>query len=885
MYINIRKTVLITTLVFSLFSVLFFSISVHKTYAQQAGSLCAPGYTLVPFKEQVFSEFSEGSYYYETKYYHCRSEKDPKIYQTNTGGSELQFTPPEVAEFSKKNNLDVNKVVAAAEHNTIGECDYTAFFKNFTYCALRPIFNAFGNMFLWFGATILRIGGALFDTLINYTILDFGNQLKSLGLLTAITLAWTAIRDVSNIIIIGAFVFIAISIILGLKQFGDKKLIARVIVISVLINFSLLFTKIIIDGSNLTAFQVYITTMAPADSNQAFSIAEAFMKPIGFKDVFTSSYDVINDAAQTTIGDDDQKLIFRALYGLFSGILLFGIGLILLYGSYVMFLRALMLIIVMFGASYAFASHLVPTLSKQQFAWSGWWETLINNAFFAPILMIMLAISLNILNRLKPPTGTALNLSDIANFAGSAVDGKQGVQILFNYLLVAGLLFISFKMSKLLASKDSGGFAGLVGGWTSKAVNGGVALSAVAGSSVASRALQNTLGARSYSKKVQHDNEQKSLTSQLTSMKGQEGTSAYKKLLAEKLRHEKLAAKYDTKSKKNYNVMDTGIAQRAAKLTGNDGLGKTSKDKKDGYAGSISRAGKKVDDQAKTFNLSDESKKALVVETQKKHADADQVIAAERTRASESMNNVREETAKSSDSATQTKFTDAKNEVASAEKERPSTDAKKAIEAELDAAKKELTSATDDASHVAATNRVQAASTRQSEIKAQDSRIERANKNLTNVHMELDQKAFNDATLKPKLQAAQESMRVVTDKQVKHTAEGLRIKDNVDAGAAALNSYATEHFVQKQTPKVNKLIDWVRGREGKSLDIREASKAAQKARAKEETLKRNAEANGRRYTAPGGEEKGEKSDSKAKTDSKTKPGAEKAESKPSSGGH
>ena len=115
---------------------------------------------------------------------------------------------------------------------------------------------AIALVFVSLSSLILSIAALLFNWLVDHTIIQFGTTYTD-AVKKAVETAWTAFRDIANILIIGIFTFIAISIILGLKEYGQKKMIAHVLIIAVLINFSLLFTKMIIDGSNYTATQVY----------------------------------------------------------------------------------------------------------------------------------------------------------------------------------------------------------------------------------------------------------------------------------------------------------------------------------------------------------------------------------------------------------------------------------------------------------------------------------------------------------------------------------------------------------------------------------------------------------------------------------------------------
>ena len=123
-------------------------------------------------------------------------------------------------------------------------------------CIGREIGAVIDGILVGISSWLLTIAGILFNWLVTNTVVQFG-AVYTETVKGAVEGAWTAFRDIANILIIGMFTFIAISIILGLKEFGQKKLIARVLIIAVLINFSLLFSKMIVDASNFVALQIY----------------------------------------------------------------------------------------------------------------------------------------------------------------------------------------------------------------------------------------------------------------------------------------------------------------------------------------------------------------------------------------------------------------------------------------------------------------------------------------------------------------------------------------------------------------------------------------------------------------------------------------------------
>lgn len=100
-------------------------------------------------------------------------------------------------------------------------------------------------------AYILEKSAVFFNALINLTL---NSNLYKSGFISS---AWEVVRDLSNIFFILVLLYIAIKVILGLGGSDVKKMIVNVIIMALLINFSMFFTKVIIDASNTLALVFY----------------------------------------------------------------------------------------------------------------------------------------------------------------------------------------------------------------------------------------------------------------------------------------------------------------------------------------------------------------------------------------------------------------------------------------------------------------------------------------------------------------------------------------------------------------------------------------------------------------------------------------------------
>ncbi len=373
--------------------------------------------------------------------------------QNGTCLSGAQFAPDNV------NGTDVNAGQCISEtawdsskdtkNLSGGGCSLLPGFFSFDKCIWTPLMAWLGSWFLTIGGALLRLSGMLFDALIENVIVGFKKTLDNLSITQAINTGWMVFRDLSNIIIIGIFTFMAIATILGSATYGYKKLLARILIIAVLINFSLLFTKLIIDFSNVAAFAVYSQMSRTNPEGTKFDISQAFLQPMGINNIWKDTYTVAEK-----FGQSSGSSMAAFAYGLIGGLLLLAVAAVLFYGSFLIAARAILLIFLMLTSAIAFATYLVPNFQKSDFGWDTWWKSLLNSAAFAPLLMIFLAISLVIVNAAGGAGKGAASIGQI--ISGPQLTKPADWSVILVYILGVGLLYVSMRMASQLAGKISG---------------------------------------------------------------------------------------------------------------------------------------------------------------------------------------------------------------------------------------------------------------------------------------------------------------------------------------------------------------------------------------------------------------------------------------------
>ena len=310
--------------------------------------------------------------------------------------------------------------------------------------------SAIGAALVYIATIILSLAALLFDWLITHTVIQFGALYGTIKV--AVETAWTAFRDIANILIIGIFTFVAISIILGLKEFGQKKMVANVLIVAVLLNFSLLGTKMVIDASNYVAAQIYNAaqlggTSASATTGGAttqYGIADQFMYLLGVQTA-AKTWKTVSD---TALAKDSG---WAALgHGILLTLVLLGAAVVLFYGSFLLISRMIMLIFLLITSAIAVGSYLIPDWGGSSYGWTAWKSSLIWCTMFAPIIMILLWVTLNVSYAMKGTYKATLGaaLSDPA--------GGSNTEAIFMYLLVLGMLYATFSISSKWSSKIGG---------------------------------------------------------------------------------------------------------------------------------------------------------------------------------------------------------------------------------------------------------------------------------------------------------------------------------------------------------------------------------------------------------------------------------------------
>lgn len=298
-------------------------------------------------------------------------------------------------------------------------------------------------------AGLLGMAGLLLDEVLVRTVVNMSSEITKI---TAINDTWKVIRDLVNMSFIFILLYQGIKMVLGLGGSGVKKIIIGIVTTAILINFSLLFTKVIIDASNIVTLGFYNSISAAGGSSFStagaetttqtfnFGFSGAFMKPLGITGLFDTSG--FAQATNFTFGENGNMVIIYIGSILFMLITLF----IFLVISVLFILRFIAFIILLIMSPVAFVSLGIPGLEKVK---EKYWGTLTSQALFGPLYMLYSWLVL----RLMGPGGLG---SSSASLGQALADpSKDTVSVIINFIILIGLLITSVIEAKKQAT--SGG--------------------------------------------------------------------------------------------------------------------------------------------------------------------------------------------------------------------------------------------------------------------------------------------------------------------------------------------------------------------------------------------------------------------------------------------
>ncbi len=462
------------------------------------------------------------------------SDNDPS---TIADQARIDFSKQQIANQISAGNSNLN---IATQPETVKKNSCFSFSHGLTISAcIRDMVSGFLEFIilpiLTRFVTLINIS---FSQTLYLSIRGFSTFVNNLN---AINIGWGIVRDLMNLLFIGSLFYIAISTILQVGNANWKREVPRIIVAALLINFSMLFTKILIDASNLLTVTFYDNSSTPGQTVHWFTIdppgpigpiigPEIKMNGNTIPDI---TYPIINAMSFGSLEESAVGSVTGSIANsLGKVILLMVTGYVLIVAGILFANRVIVLIFLLIMSPFAFIGMILP--KGQEFA-NKWWKNLTDQLIFAPAFMLCFFVTLKI----------AEASADIKQALGSAGETGFGSSTLMFYTILNGMMFGCIFVAKTMGAKGAD--------WAQETAGGLIA-------GFPARLMQETVGRR-------HRNEANSLRLQLQDENLDPAARA--RLESRLLRADKL-------SKSTFDIRNTDTVKSLGKISKADfGKGRT----------------------------------------------------------------------------------------------------------------------------------------------------------------------------------------------------------------------------------------------------------------------------------------------------------------------
>lgn len=339
-------------------------------------------------------------------------------------------------DLDPNNSQDQRRLAAATAENQKGTCSFSLT-GNFSLLAcLKDLMAAFAIAAVWLVSRLLWLSAGIFNQVLEISILSF----KSLADSPAVLKIWGLGRDLANICFIFILMYIAIGTIVQKSGIETKKMVVRLIITALLINFSIIIPKVIIDiGNNLAV--VFYQNTGSLNSDGKPDIASAVVQSFQPQNVTGSD---TNASSSSPIFDKLESFTWSDIFIKSTGtiILIIVLCYALLLAGYMFLARTVVLVFLIATSSIVFFTRVIPLKGLNK--WDQWFNALINETFFAPIFLFLFYL---VISLAKGPT------PEITSGSSGGLVTNVAMNVVW-YLILCGMAIGSTIISKKMAAES-----------------------------------------------------------------------------------------------------------------------------------------------------------------------------------------------------------------------------------------------------------------------------------------------------------------------------------------------------------------------------------------------------------------------------------------------
>lgn len=318
-----------------------------------------------------------------------------------------------------------------------------------------------GKTLLFMSSAISMLLGGFFGLIISLEaiIIDYILSPTNFSFTNApiVKIGWGITRDLANMFFILILLIIAFATVLRIKSWAIQQLWWKVVVAALLINFSLVIAGFVIDFTQVLT-QFFLKQITGGGIGTITTKLAASMQILNF----------YNPAPPASIGGGIGQFAASG-FAAVAGILLTLVGLVItafVFGAAMIFLivRILHLWLLLIFAPIVWMLWILPATSG---FFSQWWNAFIKWAFFAPIFVFMIYLSLSIFDstgQLNPKVFGVISVPGWTTPApGLTTVGMPAA--IFQWILVIAMMFGSLIVANKFGVMGAKAATGMITGW------------------------------------------------------------------------------------------------------------------------------------------------------------------------------------------------------------------------------------------------------------------------------------------------------------------------------------------------------------------------------------------------------------------------------------
>jgi uncharacterized protein YukE len=303
------------------------------------------------------------------------------------------------------------------------------------------------HLFLWIASWLGQLLVVIIDLLLG--VVQYNDFIDS----EAVKTGWSVVRDICNMFFVLILLVIAFGTILRLQNYRMNRLLGKLIIMIVLVNFSKMIAGFFIDISQVVSmtFVNAFADTAAGNFTQAFHLREMLSLGLSGTNITSPTagdWEIVGVTFLAAI------LLIIASMTMLSILVVFVVRIVMLWVLVVLSPLAYMLSVIPLGAKYG----------------SQWWSNFGKWVTMGPVLVFFIWLSLTILGSgaqgqgiMGGTDGSITNAGGITAGVAAGISEISTSENLLSFILAVAMLMIALSMAGSLGGV-AGGFAGKISG-------------------------------------------------------------------------------------------------------------------------------------------------------------------------------------------------------------------------------------------------------------------------------------------------------------------------------------------------------------------------------------------------------------------------------------